>query len=89
MEGSGKTTGSHKKGVGTAVDHYATVLHELQKLKVGQRYRIRDLAKKNPELFIQIVKHLIEAGWNEFYFSNDYKEVIRGKTYAESLNGFI
>ncbi len=53
------------------------VLTKLKKLEIGGRLIIAEVAKKDPEGFIKVIKRLISCGWSEYEFSNDYKEVKR------------
>jgi len=58
-------------------DIYFYALTRLQKLKVNQLGRVQDFAPNNPALFVQVVKHLICAGWCEYEFTNDYSAIKR------------
>ena len=53
------------------------VLTKLRKLEIGGKLVISEVAKRNPDGFINVVKRLISCGWSEYEFSNDYKEVKR------------
>lgn len=53
------------------------VLTKLRKLEIGGRLVVADVAKRDPDGFINVVKRLISCGWSEYEFSNDYKEVKR------------
>lgn len=52
-------------------------LNKLRKLAIGQRLRVSDAAKNDPELFIYLVKRLIHCGWIEYEFNHDYTEIKR------------
>ena len=58
-------------------DEQKITLGILQKLKQGQYLKIKDVAKRSPDKFIEIVKSLIDIGYCEYEFTNDYKEVRR------------
>lgn len=53
------------------------VLTKLRKLGIGETLIISEVAKRNPEGFIEVIKRLIRCGWSEYEFSNDYKMVKR------------
>ena len=53
------------------------VLTKLKKLEIGGRLIIAEVAKRDPEGFINVIKRLISCGWSEYEFSNDYTEVKR------------
>lgn len=52
-------------------------LKKLRKLEIGQRLRVSDAAKKDPETFVFIVRRLIHCGWIEYEFNHDYTEIKR------------
>lgn len=52
-------------------------LSMLQELKPGQWLKIREAAKHKPEFFRETVKQLINAGWSEYEFNDDYMEIRR------------
>lgn len=58
-------------------DIYFESLVKLKMLKVNQWGRVRDFAPKNQEIFVQIVKGLIRAGWSEYEFNDDYTAIKR------------
>lgn len=49
----------------------------LQQMKQGQYLKIKDVARRSPDKFIEIVKSLIDMGYCEYEFTNDYREVRR------------
>lgn len=49
----------------------------LQKLKIGQYLKVRTIAKRDPDKFRQIVKQLIDFGYSEYEFTDDYSEIRR------------
>ncbi|WP_099368101.1 hypothetical protein [Sphingobacterium sp. 1.A.4] len=49
----------------------------LQKLRIGQYLKVRSIAKKDPEKFRDTVKQLIDFGYSEYEFTNDYTEIRR------------
>ena len=49
----------------------------LDRLKVGQVLKVRDIARKDPKKFVEITKQLIDNGRIEFEFSEDYREIKR------------
>lgn len=53
------------------------VLNRLRKLEKGESLTVREVAKRNPDGFIEVVKRLIRCGWCEYEFSNDYSMVKR------------
>ena len=53
------------------------VLTKLRKLEIGGKLVVAEIAKRDPEGFIKLVKRLISCGWSEYEFSNDYTEVKR------------
>lgn len=53
------------------------VLTKLKKLEIGAKLVIAEVAKRDPEGFINVIKRLISCGWSEYEFSNDYTEVKR------------
>lgn len=57
--------------------HQSYTLGILQKLRRRQYLKIKDHATRDPAKFIEIVKSLIDIGFCEYEFSNDYKEVRR------------
>ena len=59
------------------MDAYKVALDRLRKLNRNQYGKVKDFAPNNPELFIQIVKGLIRAGYCEYEFSDDYTAVKR------------
>jgi uncharacterized protein (DUF736 family) len=59
------------------IDFDKMVLKKLSTIKIGETIKVSDLAKKDPDGFIQAVKRLIRAGWSEYEFSNDYLSVRR------------
>lgn len=58
-------------------DIYLYTLSRLKKLNINQLGRVKDFAPNNPDLFIQVVKQLICAGWCEYEFTNDYSAIKR------------
>jgi|GEM_PF-643084 len=53
------------------------VLTKLRKLEIGGRLVVAEVAKRDPEGFINVIKRLISCGWSEYEFSDDYTEVKR------------
>lgn len=58
-------------------EHEKLALKKLQEIDIGGKMPISFFAKKNPEYFIEQVKNLIDKGYIEYEFSNDYKFVKR------------
>ena len=64
----------------------------IQQLRIGQHLKIKKIAKNDPSKFIQLVKELIDIGYCEYEFSNDYEDVKRlnlpeyAKDYFTKLN---
>lgn len=52
-------------------------LKVLNQIPVGGKTLVSVEAKKNPKLFIESVKKLIDLGYTEFEFTNDYTAVKR------------
>ena len=59
------------------VDVLFSALQVIKKIPVGGTLLVSIAAKRNPSLFIWAVKKLIDAGWKEFEFTNDYKAIKR------------
>jgi len=55
----------------------------LSKLPVGGMIAVDEVAKNDPQKFIECVKDLIDHGFYMFEFSNDYKFVKRINTILE------
>ena len=53
------------------------VLIRLQRIPIGQTVLISEMAKKDPNGFIQATKRLVRSGWSEYEFTNDYDGVRR------------
>lgn len=59
------------------LDFDKMVLIRLQRIPIGQTVLISEMAKKDPDGFIQATKRLIRSGWSEYEFTNDYDGVRR------------
>lgn len=57
--------------------HQQKTLAIIQQLKPYQRLKVRDIAKSNPEKFIELVKSLIDLGFIEYEFTDDYTALKR------------
>lgn len=56
-------------------EHQKICFNKLSAIPKGSAISISDIAKNSPEYFSQLVKEIIDMGYGQFEFSNDYKKV--------------
>lgn len=59
------------------MDVLAVTLKILQRIPRGGMTLVKVEAKKNPKLFVESVKKLIDTGYSEYEFSEDYTAIKR------------
>lgn len=56
-------------------EHQKICFNKLSAIPKGCALSISDIAKNSPDYFISLVKQIIDMGYGQFEFSNDYTQV--------------
>lgn len=56
-------------------EHQKLCFNKLSAIPKGSAISICDIAKTSPDYFIQLTKEIIDMGYGQFEFSNDYTKV--------------